>query len=606
MDLKFGIHHIPLSDHKLAQFRDNLSELSLIIIDEFSLVGADMLYRIHMRLREIFQCDDLFANKSILLVGDILQLPPVKETYIFNRPYNKKFWGLYHDNNLWRSFTPIVLKKCFRQGDDRVWASTLNRLREGIVTEEDEALLKTRLTKKDFMERNAMHVFYKNEDVKDHNEKMLNKLDTPIVTMHATKIFPKGRHHPVITPQGTIDSTQFLDKLDLKIGSRVRLTFNIKTTDELVNGSFGEVVGFEYNSSGNVEFVIVSFDDKSAGKAQREKYPRISAKYKEVNGTPIERHEQEYHPPSKKGFSHSIRCKVIQFPLKLCWASTAHSMQGMTVKKGCALVVHFSNRFQPGMAYVMLGRCERLQDIHISGDFSIDKIKCSTEAVRESTRLLEEFDASLERNLETKDCLRISYLNVMGLWSHLDDLKQSSRLMSSTVLGLGETWMDPGAEVDLPNFSHGTYENVGGRRGLAAFSKGPAHVMQTSFEGASGIKLDINGIHILFFYLSHGVSWSEVNQLLNNWISYGTPTIIMGDMNWHFDPDSTHHMKLFLESRGFHQMVERATHNQGNCIDHIYLNKEVSTLGPEIEIQSTYFSDHDIITVLFPAIKLVI
>ena len=69
---------------------------------------------------------------------------------------------------------------------------------------------------------------------------------------------------------------------------------------------------------------------------------------------------------------------------------------------------------------------------------------------------------------------------------------------------------------------------------------------------------------------------------------------------------SNHHMKLFLESRGFHQMVERATHNQGNCIDHIYVNTEVSTFGPEIEIQSTYFSDHDIITVFFPAIKLVI
>ena len=126
--------------------------------------------------------------------------------------------------------------------------------------------------------------------------------------------------------------------------------------------------GFEYNNFGNLEFVIVSSDDISAGKSQREKFPGIIAKYKEVNGTPIERHELEYNPPSKKGFNHSIRCKVIQFPLKLCWASTAHSMQGMTVKKGSSLVVHFCGNFKPGMAYVMLGRCERLQDIYISGD----------------------------------------------------------------------------------------------------------------------------------------------------------------------------------------------------------------------------------------------
>jgi len=42
-------------------------------MDEYSLLGADMLYKIHMRLREVFQCDDLFANKSFILVGDILQ-----------------------------------------------------------------------------------------------------------------------------------------------------------------------------------------------------------------------------------------------------------------------------------------------------------------------------------------------------------------------------------------------------------------------------------------------------------------------------------------------------------------------------------------------------
>ena len=136
-DLKFGHRHISLSNHKLAQFRDNLSELSLIILDEFSLIGADILYRIHMRLREIFQCDDPFANKSILLVGDLLQLPPVKQHYIFDKPINDKFWGLYKDNNLYELFTPIVLKKCFRQGDASAYAATLNRLREGIVTKED-------------------------------------------------------------------------------------------------------------------------------------------------------------------------------------------------------------------------------------------------------------------------------------------------------------------------------------------------------------------------------------------------------------------------------------------------------------------------------------
>ena len=173
-DLKFGPEHVALKDHKLAQFRDNLSELELIILDEVSLIGVDMFYKIHMRLREIFQCDDLFANKSILLVGDLLQLPPVRASYIFKQPKNKRFWGLYKDNNLWESFKPIVLKKIFRQKDAAAWANTLNRMREGIVTKEDEALLRTRITHNNFREKEAMHVFYTNEEASDHNAKMLN------------------------------------------------------------------------------------------------------------------------------------------------------------------------------------------------------------------------------------------------------------------------------------------------------------------------------------------------------------------------------------------------------------------------------------------------
>ena len=602
LDLKFGISHVPLSDHKLAQFRDNLSELDLIILDEVSLIGADMLYRIHMRLREIFQCDDMFANKSILLVGDLLQLKPVKAPYIFNRPLNDKFWGLYQDKNLWQSFTPIVLKKIFRQGDASTWANTLNRLRKGIVTDEDEALLKTRITENDFLEKDAMHVFYRNEDVQNHNDKMINKLDSALVTTPAIKTFPKG--YPVtIQPHGTIDNTQFMDKLQLKKGARVKLTFNVNTTDKLVNGSFGEVAGFEYDSSGNLQFIIVSFDDPSAGKIQREHYSRLSSKYKDVNGTPIERHELQYQPRA------TIRCKVLQFPLKLSYSSTAHSMQGMTVKKGSPLVVHFSKKFQEGMAYVMLSRCEKLQDIYITGDFSPDKIKCHPQALEESNRILQSFDASMERKLETKDCLRITYLNVMSVLAHSDDIKESSRLMSSTILGLGETWMDKESTLDLPNFHPGTFENIGPGKGLAAYSKESVTTSQTSFDKFSGIKVDYNGIHIIFLYLSYEAInspyWTQVLEVLKAWILSNIPTIIMGDVNWHFHQASTHPMKVFLERKGFQQLVERATHDKGNCLDHIYINTQVASLGPVIETQSTYFSDHDIITLLFPAIKLV-
>ena len=69
-----GKEHEGLSDKKLAEFRKNLEHLKLIIIDEMSMVDSNKLYKIHRRLCEIFQSEDLFANIGIVLVGDLLQV----------------------------------------------------------------------------------------------------------------------------------------------------------------------------------------------------------------------------------------------------------------------------------------------------------------------------------------------------------------------------------------------------------------------------------------------------------------------------------------------------------------------------------------------------
>ena len=75
LDLKFGDYgHDGISDQKLAQLRYHLSELKIIIIDEVSLLGTDLFYRIQRRLCDIFQIKAPFANKIVILVGDILQV----------------------------------------------------------------------------------------------------------------------------------------------------------------------------------------------------------------------------------------------------------------------------------------------------------------------------------------------------------------------------------------------------------------------------------------------------------------------------------------------------------------------------------------------------
>ena len=164
------------------------------------------------------------------------------------------------------------------------------------------------------------------------------------------------------------------------------LIWNINTADELVNGMMGNVVDFVRNADGQVTSIVVAFDFDSAGEMQREKYPHISLKYQHENGTPIFAIETAQLIGRKKKLS-TARAKIYQFPLRLSYACTAHKMQGQTVKTGTKLVVHWPTRQVDGLIYVMLGRCESIKDLFITGKFDPKKISCSEEAKIESESL---------------------------------------------------------------------------------------------------------------------------------------------------------------------------------------------------------------------------
>ena len=116
-NFKFGNNHFPLSDEKRARLRESLSELKLIIVDEMSLVDADLMYTIDLRLKEIFplNMDIPFAGIGIIWVGDLLQLPPVtfgsRLIYIFSCPKNKKYSGYHQDYPHWELFEPMILRQ---------------------------------------------------------------------------------------------------------------------------------------------------------------------------------------------------------------------------------------------------------------------------------------------------------------------------------------------------------------------------------------------------------------------------------------------------------------------------------------------------------------
>ena len=593
-DFKFGTAHLPLSDKKRAMMRDLLSELKIVVIDELSLVEADMLYRIHMRLCEVFQSEDMFAGKSIILVGDLMQLQPVQGTFIFKKPVNPHFGAYFDVQSLWHSFKPYLLTHCHRQGDGSAWASILNELRVGRVTDEAERLLQTRVTTNPFLEQDALHVMYTHKEVNAHNDKMLDSLKGPEVELLAIKRGPIKHPFRICKKQGTVDKTQFVDKLKLKVGARVKLTVNVSTVDELVNGALGTVIAFETNQKKKIEAVIVAFDNELCGRAQRSSYPTLSQKYKKENGTPIFMHELEYHIPSVSGKPQAARAKVCQFPLRLAWANTAHTMQGVTVKAGSKLVVHWQPKFKEGMAYVMLGRCERIQDIFIAGEFNSSYIKCSKDALAESRRLEEIVHERTASEVMDENSVLVGYLNVQSLPAHFEDFKCLLGVQKLDLVVLGETWLHPGQKYELDGWES-TFENGGKGKGLAVYSRfGKSTTVSHTEEKVSVAKVTNRGIDYIFLYLSKGFEWILVHQILEDLIDSVQPTVVMGDVNW--DWNSNKPMKSYFLKRGFSQEIDSPTHEDGNILDHLYLSKPFEKMTFEVKQQSVHFSDHDLIT----------
>ena len=262
----------------------------------------------------------------------MFQLPPVRTRYIFEKPLNERFWLYYNISPLWEEFKVTVLKYNHHQGEGSSWTQLLNRVRLGCeaLTASDKELLKSRCVSIENVDHEVLHAYHSNAEVAEYNSRMLNKVDKTLYTIMASIKAPLGlKSRITITDDGKVGSTAFLKQLDVKVGARVTLIFNVWTFDGLVNGVMGTIVGISWSrQEDRVEYIAVDFDNPKAGRNQRLKYPRQAAKYSARNGTPIFRHEMDFN---LKG-STSAYGTVIQFPLKLGWASTSHKLQVAELK----------------------------------------------------------------------------------------------------------------------------------------------------------------------------------------------------------------------------------------------------------------------------------
>ena len=276
----FSNKHSSLSDKKREEMRERFKNVKIVIVDEFSMMKVDMLYRLDLRLKELKMNNKVFGGVSVFLMGDPAQLKPVLGRFTFDKPMSEEYHLAYGDgsDSLWRSFKGIVLTENHRQGNDKAYGDMLNRIRTGEQTTEDIELLRTRIRPKDHPDlKETLYIACKRKEVTKHNTKCLNDLPGKLYENKAINFTAlKKNFKPPLTDFGTIGDTQFVDKLSLKIGARVMMIHNVDVSDLLCNGALGTLIGVETSKDERIEHFIVKFDNLKAGRESRKSHPNYT------------------------------------------------------------------------------------------------------------------------------------------------------------------------------------------------------------------------------------------------------------------------------------------------------------------------------------------
>ena len=433
----------PLSNDRLTTLRCKLSKLMLVIIDEVSMVGANMLLQIHKRLHQlkgIMSDSSTFGGVSILDVGDLYQLPPIGQPCLFDK-VTDSYANLYKSGSLWvDEFNLLELTEIMRQRDERQFVELLCRMRKAECTPEDIQVLKSRVISIDHPQYpvNALHVYRLNVDVDARNSLMLDSIASVNTqcTIHARDSVAGQTRH--------IDLTKLSDKrsetgglhsvLKIAVGARVMLTANVDVSDGLVNGAIGTIVHIVTNDNDNVTHVIVEFDNSNVGLQCIQSSP-FNSSFPCV--VPVVKHEVQFPAKGRKGSEISR----VQFPLTLAWATTIHKVQGLTLDK-IVFDMKGEGHFSTGQAYVACSRVKSLTGLFIN-NFNESAIKKSIKVESEMERLADKIIQPIPKPslLCSPNNLSIAMLNILSIVNKIEDIRNDKFLQSVDIVCLTETWL---------------------------------------------------------------------------------------------------------------------------------------------------------------------
>ncbi len=311
--------------------RQVLRHLDVLIIDEVSMLRADILDAIDYRLKAARgNFSESFGGVQLLLIGDLFQLSPIirNTEWKLLRPHYQD--GFFYESLALKQagFAYIELEKVFRQEDEN-FIQVLNNLRNNTVSEQDIEVLNQYHKKES--ENGIITLTTHNRVADSINENELEKLKGDEHTYHAfvSNDFPKS-----MFPVNEI--------ITLKKGTRVMFIKNDSTEGKYFNGKLATVLDLTDNE------VTVKMDGESdTYKLKKETWEN---KRYTIN---TETKEQE----------EEVLGNFTQYPIKLAWAITIHKSQGLTFEKAA---IDVGEAFAPGQVYVALSRLKSLDGLRLT------------------------------------------------------------------------------------------------------------------------------------------------------------------------------------------------------------------------------------------------
>ncbi|UYW01021.1 helix-turn-helix domain-containing protein [Flavobacterium agricola] len=400
------IRHFKMNGLKQTLVRN----LDLLIIDEVSMLRADVLDAMDFMLQTVRKSAAPFGGVQVLFIGDLQQLPPVvrqEEWEVLKKYYKSAFF--FHSKVI--SENPILyieLEKIYRQSDP-TFINILNNLRNNIVTASDLAVLNEYVNPafESHTTEGWITVTTHNAKADKINTEALNKLnnasfyyEAEIVEDFPDKIFP-------------LDAT-----LELKVGSQVMFIKNDLSADKLFyNGKMAIVTKLTANE------IFVRFPEDSVT-IEVEKYVWENIKYT-VN-------------PLTKDIDEEIIGTFSHYPIKLAWAITVHKSQGLTFDKAALDV---SQVFAPGQAYVALSRLRSLKGLVLLSPMRMNGMTTDIEIMEfAKTKTPQQM---LDNNLQAQT-LQYLYVELRQKFDFLDLTKAWYNLKSSYV---NETTASPKGKI---------------------------------------------------------------------------------------------------------------------------------------------------------------